>query len=301
MDYYNKIKKELINNEVYKKVKDYSKNKSDLNTYYEVGKLIVEAQGGEARAKYGDGLIKEYSKRLMKEVDKKFGYRNLMYMRKFYLLFKDEKVNAMRSQLSWTHFRELLRLNDINEINYYIDISVKQNLSYRALHDKIKSNEYKRLDDKTKYKLIKKEESSIGDFIKNSVIIKNTLGIEEISEKVLQLLILENISDFLKELGPGFCFIDNEYKIKLGDRYNYIDLLLYNIEFNCYVVVELKVTELKKEHIGQIGVYMKYIDENVRKFSQGDTIGIIICKKDNSFVIEYTSNANVLRTVYKVK
>ena len=301
MDYYNKIKKELINNEVYKKVKDYSKNKSDLNTYYEVGKLIVEAQGGEARAKYGDGLIKEYSKRLMKEVDKKFGYRNLMYMRKFYLLFKDEKVNAMRSQLSWTHFRELLRLNDINEINYYIDISVKQNLSYRALHDKIKSNEYKRLDDKTKYKLIKKEESSIGDFIKNPVIIKNTLGIEEISEKVLQLLILENISDFLKELGPGFCFIDNEYKIKLGDRYNYIDLLLYNIEFNCYVVVELKVTELKKEHIGQIGVYMKYIDENVRKFSQGDTIGIIICKKDNSFVIEYTSNANVLRTVYKVK
>ena len=138
MTYYNKIKNELINNEVYKKVKDYSKNKSDLNTYYEVGRLLVKAQGGEKRAKYGDGLIKEYSNKLIKEVDKKFSYRNLMYMRKFYLLFKNEKVNAVRSQLSWTHYKELLKLNDINEINYYIEITDRQNLSYRELHKKNK-------------------------------------------------------------------------------------------------------------------------------------------------------------------
>ena len=128
MNYYNEIKKELVNNEVYKKAKDYSKNRNDLSTYYNVGKLLIEAQGGKKRAKYGDNLIKEYSKRLTKELGAKYSCRNLMNMRKFYLIFKDEKVNAMRSQLSWTHYRELLKLNDINEINYYIETSIKQNL-----------------------------------------------------------------------------------------------------------------------------------------------------------------------------
>ena len=122
MDYYNEIKNELIDNELTKKVKDYSKNKSDLNTYYNVGALIIKAQGGENRAKYGDNLIKEYSERLMKEINTKYSYRNLMNMRKFYLLFKNEKVNALRSQLTWTHYRELLTLDDYNEIIYYINI-----------------------------------------------------------------------------------------------------------------------------------------------------------------------------------
>ena len=238
----------------------------------------------------------------MKEVDKKYGERNLRNLRKFYVLFKNNNIwNAMRSKLIWTHYRELLRLNDISEINYYIDISIKQNLSYRQLHDKIKSNEYERLDDKTKNKLIMKEETSIEDFIKNPVIIKKTLGIEEISEKVLKTLILEDIDNFLKELGEGFCYIEHEYKIKYEEKYNYIDLLLFNYIYNAFVVVELKVTELKKEHIGQLGIYMKYIDKNIRKFNQEDTIGIIICKRDNSFVVEYSSNPNIFRTIYKVK
>ncbi len=228
MNYYNEIKKELINNEIYKKVKDYSKNKSDLNAYYNVGKLIVEAQGGEERAKYGDGLIKEYSKRLMIEIDKKYSYRNLMYMRKYYLLIKNKKVNALRSVLTWTHYRVLLKLSNYNEINYYIDISIQQNLSYRELEDKIKNKEYERLSDKTKDKLITKEENKIEDFIKNPIIIKNRNNYEEISEKILKQLILEDLDNFLTELGEGFTYIKNEYKIKLGDRYNYIDLLLFN-------------------------------------------------------------------------
>lgn len=138
MDYYDNIKQELINNEIYNKVKDYSKNKSDLETYYKVGKLIVEAQGGEEKAKYGDNLIREYSKKLMQEINKKYSYRNLNYMRKFYLLFKDEKMNALRSQLTWTHYRELLKIKNMNEIEYYIKISIEQNLSYRELRNKIK-------------------------------------------------------------------------------------------------------------------------------------------------------------------
>ena len=100
----------------------------------------------------------------------------------------------------------------------------------------------------------------------------------------------------MKELGNSFSFIDNEYKIKIGDRYNYIDLLLFNIEFNCYVVVELKVTELKKKHIGQI--YMNYINKNLRKINQDKTIGIIICKKENKYVIEYSSDERIVTITY---
>ena len=114
-------------------------------------------------------------------------------------------------------------------------------------------------------------------------------------------LILEDLSFFLKELGEGFCFVDSEYKIKVGTSYNYIDILLFNIIYNCYVIVELKITELKKEHIGQINLYMNYIDKKVKNLNHNNTIGIIICKKDNYFVIEYSSNPNIFRTVYKIK
>ena len=169
------------------------------------------------------------------------------------------------------------------------------------LRNKIKNKEYERLDIKTKEKLIKREENKIEDFIKNPIIIRNNLGIEEISEKILKQLILEDLDNFLKELGTGFCYIENEYKIKVGNTYNYIDILLFNIIYNCYVVVELKVTELKKEHIGQINMYMNYIDRNVKAEYHNRAIGLIICKKDNYFVIEYSSNPNIFRTVYKVK
>lgn len=106
-------------------------------------------------------------------------------------------------------------------------------------------------------------------------------------------MILEDISTFLNELGSGFTFIRNEYPIKLGNNYNYIDLLLYNYEFNCFVVVELKVTDLKKDHIGQIEVYMNYIDKNLKNITQDKTIGIILCKKDNKFIMEYCSDERI--------
>ena len=115
---------------------------------------------------------------------------------------------------------------------------------------------------------------------------------------MLKEFILNDISNFMKQLGSGYSFIDSEYPIFLGDRYNYIDLLLFNINFNCYVCIELKVTELKKEHIGQIETYMHYIDSNIKSLHQNNTIGIIICKKDNKFVMEYCSDDRVFRTTY---
>lgn len=218
MNYYNEIKNELINNEIYKKVKDYSKNKNDLNTYYKVGKLLIEAQGGEERAKYGDKLIKEYSKKLTNEVGRDYSTRNLKYMRKFYLFFK--KRQAMPAQLTWSHYIELLSITNEQKINYYIKISIKQNLSYRELHNKIKNQEYERLDENTKNKLIKKEEpNQIKDYIKHPIIIKNKYNYTEITERILKQLILEDIDNFLIELGQGFTYIRNEYKIKLGNNY----------------------------------------------------------------------------------
>ncbi len=300
MNYYNEIKNKLIDNKVYKKVKDYSKNRNDLSTYYEVGKLLIKAQGGEERAKYGDNLIKEYSERLFNDTGRKYNITALKRIRQFYLVV--EKGVPLAHQLTWSHYCELLPLKDINEINYYVKITIEQCLSKRQLRERIRNKEYQRLDDKTKLKLINKEEIDIKDNIKNPIIIKNKLDIDKeiVSEKIIQRLILEDIPSFLEELGTGYSFIKNEYKIKLGERYNYIDLLLFNIEYNCYVVVELKVTELKKEHIGQIQIYMNYIDNSLRKLTQDKTIGLIICKKDNKYVIEYSSDKRILSREYEL-
>ena len=292
MNYYEKIKNELINNEVYKKVKDYSKNRSDLNTYYKVGKLL-----NDAGKSYGEGIIKKYSDRLTKELGKGYGLSNLKNMRKFYNIAKSQ---SLIGQLSWTHYCILLPLNDINKINYYVRITEDQNLSVRKLRDRIKSREYERIDDKTKEKLINKEEINAGDLIKDPILIKNKFDTGKISEKMLMSFILEDIPSFLKQLGEGFTFIENEYPIKIGDRYNYIDMLLYNIYDNCYAVIELKINEIKKEHIGQVETYMNVIDKNLRSVNQNPTIGIIVCKKKNGYLFKYVTNENIYGREYEL-
>ncbi|MBQ7140968.1 MAG: DUF1016 family protein [Bacilli bacterium] len=293
MNYYNEIKTELINNEITKKIKDYSKNKSDLTTYYNVGKLL-----SEAGKHYGEGIIKNYSQKLKNEINKKYNETNLKRMRQFYL--KVEKGATLWHQLSWSHYKLLLPLKSIEEINYYVKTAVNNLYSVRQLEEKIKSKEYERLAEETKNKLITNEKSNVKDLIKNPIIINNKNNYKIISEKVLQKIILEDIDNFLDELGNGFCYIKNEYKIKLGDRYYYIDLLLYNIEFNCYTIVELKITELKKEYIGQIQTYMNYIDKNIKRIDQDKTIGIIVCKKNNKFIMEYCSDDRILTKEYNL-
>ena len=293
MNYYEDIKKELINNEINRKVKIYTINKSDLTTYYNVGKMLSEA--GKC---YGESIIKEYSKKLTNELGKEYGVSNLRRFRQFYLMI--EKGATLSHLLTWSHYIEIIPINNVTIINYYINICIYQNLSVRELRNKIKNKEYERLDEETKNKLINNEKLNIKDNIKNPILIKNIHNYTEITEKILQKLVLEDISSFMKELGDSFSFIDNEYKIKIGERYNYIDLLLFNIEFNCYVVIELKVTELMKEHIGQIQVYMNYIDKNLKKINQDKTIGIIICKKENKYVIEYSSDVRIVARTYEL-
>ena len=293
MNYYNEIKNRLIDNEIYSKVKDYSKERNRVMTYFEIGKLL-----SEAGSKYGESIIEKYSQKLILEVGKKYNARTLRSMRQLYVMFSDDFWKPVVSKLSWTCFLLIMPLKDKNKMYYYSNQCINYNLSKRQLQEKIKLKEYDRLDDKTKYKLINQEQTIVSDFIKNPILIKNSYNYTEISERILKQLILEDMDNFLTELGNGFCYIKNEYKIKSGDRYNYVDLLLYNTKYRCYIVVELKVTELKSEHIGQIQKYMNYIDKNIKSINEDKTIGIIICKKDNKFVMEYCSDDRIFRTTY---
>ena len=252
----------------------------------------------EAGKHYGEGIINEYSSKLSIDIGKGYGPSNLKRMRQFYYMI--EKGVAMPHQLSWSHVLMILPLDDINEINYYIDVTINNNIGYRELGKKIKNNEYQRLDIKTKNKLVNKLETNVIDFVKNPILIKNGYKYENISEKLLQKLILEDITSFMKELGTGFSFIDNEFKIKVGNSYNYIDLLLYNIRFKCYVVIELKVTRLNSNHTGQIQNYMNYIDKNIKGMDDNKTVGIIICKQDNEYVIKYCSDDRIIAREYEL-
>ncbi len=293
MDYYEEIKNKLIDNETYERVKDYSKERHRVITYYEIGKLLNEAGG-----KYGANIIKQYSKKLVIEVGTKYNERTLRRMKQLYLFFKKQKWSPLGTKLSISHLRVLFTLKDNNEINYYVKQIINKNMSKRELEYIVKSKEYERLPDETKNKIIKEEKLEVKDLVPNPILIKNKNNIEIVTEKVLHNLILEDIPSFMKELGNGYSFIDDEYKIKIGDTYHKIDLLLFNIKYNAYVVVELKVSEFKVEYISQVQKYMNYIDKNVKEISNNNTIGILICKRENKYVIEYCSDERIVVRKY---
>ncbi len=295
MNYYEEIKNKIIDNEIYCKVKDYSKERNTVNTYFEIGRLLTEAGG-----KYGDNIIEEYSKKLVVEVGKKYNIKTLYKMKQLYKVFSDEKVAPVVRQLSWSNCLQLLPIKNYDKINYYANQCIKYNLSKRQLEEKIKSKEYERLSESAKSKFVANEEPLLPDLVKNPILIKNTNKYTEISEKVLQQIILEDIKNFMQELGSGFSFVSNEYPIKLGNKYNYIDLLLYNYKYKCFVVIELKITKLKKEHTGQIQNYMNYIDKNIKEIDDNNTVGIIICKKDDHFVIDYCSDKRIISREFEL-
>ena len=295
VNYYDEIKEKLSKNEIYAKVKDYSKERNKVLTYFEVGKLLSEA-GKE----YGNDIIGQYAEKLVNEVGKKYNCRTLRRIRQFYNIFSDTKWSPMVTKLTWSHYILLLPLKNVEEIKYYIDVCEKRNLTKRELEVLIKSKEYERLSEETKSKLITNEELKLPDLVHNPILIKTENNQENLSEYALKEAILNNLDNFLKQLGNGFSYIGNEYKIKIGSNYNYIDLFLFNTEYNCYVVIELKITELKKEHIGQIQVYMNYVDKVIKKPYHDKTIGIIISKKNNHFIIEYCSDEKIFAREFKI-
>ena len=297
MNYYNEIKSILVDNAIGRKIREYKSNQKDLESYYNVGKLLVEAQGGEESAKYGNGLIKEYSKRLTSELGKGYSVRSLTDMRTFYSFCQKRQslIAEFKFQnISWTCITKLLKLDDINAIFYYVKCIGKMNLITRELDLKLKSKEYERLDSKIKEKLVKQEEVSVRDKIPDPIVLEGLEYKERLTEKMVQKWIDENPTLFCKSLGEGYSYIESQYKIKIGSNYNYIDILLFNYISNSFVAVEIKVTELKKEHIGQIETYMNYVDVNLKKDFHNKTTGILLVRENNKWLIKYINNDGIL-------
>ena len=297
MNYLNEIKSVIEKDIILNKKLNYYKNESLVKTYFEVGKLLVEAQGGLDRSKYGDNLIKNWSIELTNLYGKGYSYTNLKNMRQFYIIF--EKGQPMADQLTWTNLSILLPIKDENKRNYYINMCIKQNLSKRQLIELIKSNAYERLSykDKDNIKIMESNDTlNITDMIKNPIYIKVEKDIDKLSEKALKEIILEQIEKTFIELGYGYTFAGSEVRLGIS----YCDLLFFNYEFNSFVVVELKIRKLLKQDIGQIEYYMNYIDCNMKKKYMNETIGIILCKENNKLVMKYCSNPNIYETTYKL-
>ena len=295
MNYLNNIKELIEKNIVLKKKHKLIEENSTLTTYFNIGKLIVEAQGGEKRAKYGNGLIKEWSEVLTKEYGKGYDISNLKRMRQFYILF--QKGATVWHQLSWSHLKLIIGIKNESERNYYINTCIKQNLSVRDLRKKIKNKEYERLEYKDNIELITdNSEITMRDMIKDPILIKTSKNIDNLSEKALKEFILEKIEEFLLELGYGFTYAGSE--VRLG---NYrCDLLFFNTELNAYVVIELKIRRLIPSDIGQIKYYMNYIDYNIKKSYMIKTIGLILCKEGNEIVIKYVTDERILMSTYEL-
>ena len=296
MNYYDEIKNILVDNAIGRKVREYKSNQKDLESYYTVGKLLVEAQGGEERAKYGDGLIKEYSKRLTSELGKGYTVTRLKYMRTFFEVVKKSPPLADQFKninITWSNICEILYLKNIEEIKYYLDLSNKLCLTKRELRLRIKSDEYNRLPAEVKEKLKSNEVISNSEKVPSPVVLHDLRVDGKLTEKLVQALIDENPINFCNALGEGYTYCGSQYKIKIGANYNYIDVLLFNVMDMNYVVVEIKVTELKKEYVGQIQTYMNYVDVNLKKEFHNKTTGILLVRQNNKWLIKYINNDGI--------
>ena len=299
--YTKNIKTLIENNIVGNKIRNIQKENDKLVTYWNIGKEIVKAQN-EDKIKYGNSYIKELSVELTKLYVKGYDYSNLQRMKKMYMYFPNIGPLAQHF-ITWTHIVCILPIKNENKRNYYINLVNKNNLSKRQLKEEIKNNAYERLDDKSKDNIViisKNETMNIMDFIKDPLLLDlQELKEKELNEKALKQAILRQIEKFLLELGVGFSFMGSEKKLKVGNKFHYIDLLFFNVEMDCYVVIELKVKDLQKEDIGQLQFYINYIDLEIKKPHHRPTIGILICKKNDKNIQKYLNTNNIKITTYK--
>lgn len=292
-NYLENIRSYIISEQARTIVRDYSANKSKLETNYNIGKEL-----SEAGKHYGEGIVKKYAKELTKEFGKGYGITELRKMRAFYYIA--QKCAPLGRVLTWSHYKLLLPLKNLDEIKFYIDLTIRDNLSKGALAERIKSNEYGRLAPETKQKLKEEKEVNQSEMVPSNIVIPSNKLEEKLTEKVLENLIIDNISEVMGQLGEGYCFIKKQYKLNIGNNKNYIDILLFNIKYNNYVVVEIKAREFRKEDIGQIKLYMNYIDKEVKNITQNKTMGIIITKEVNEFVIRYIKEDNIAISTFDI-
>ena len=295
--YYSEIEHLIKKNEIQKQVRRLEENYTLVTTYWTIGKILVEAQGGESRAKYGNELIKKWSSKLTELYGKGYDYTNLSRFRKFYLCFP---ILGPLAQISWTNIIKILPMGDKNKRNYYINLCIKNNLSKRELIKEIKSNSYERLVNKPdKIDIIVPEKYSITTDMKNPIIIEVNKEIK--TERDLELSILANLDLFFKQLGSGFAYIAHQYKIAENNHIYYIDILLFNIKLNCYTVLELKLRSLRKEDRSQIEFYMNLVDKHLKEAHHNKTIGIIITKESDKFIINFVESEDIIPLSYKLK
>ena len=292
-NYLENIRNEIINGNAKVVAKNYQINNVKLTMNYNIGRELVEAG-----KHYGEGIVKKYASILTKEFGSGYKEKDLYKMQQFYLLI--QKVAPLERQLTWSHYKLLLPLKNVEEIKYYIHITKRDNLSKRALAERIKSNEYGRLSTEAKESLLNKEELSLIQSVPSPIVLTPNKSYKVYTEKILQEIIFENIEDFMHQLGGGYAFIGREYKLNIGDKKNYIDYLFYNVVDNRYCVVEIKSREYKKSDYGQIKTYMNYIDEHLKNITQNSTIGIIITKSVNKFEAHYVKDNQVTIVEFKI-
>ena len=292
-NYLENIKNEIISGNAKVVAKNYQINNVKLTMNYNIGKELAEAG-----KHYGEGIVKKYASILTNEFGRGYSVSNLKRMRQFYILF--EKGAPLAHQLTWEHLRLLLPLKDVNKINYYISIIRRDNLSKRALAERIKINEYDRLSDGAKESLLNKEELSLIQSVPSPIVLMPNKSYEVYTEKILQEIIFENLDSFMKQLGGGYFYVGREYKLNIGDKKNYIDYLFYNVVDSRYCVVEIKAREYRKTDYGQIKTYMNYIDEHLKNITQNSTIGIIITKSVNKFEAHYVKDNQVTIVEFKI-
>lgn len=296
-------------------------NQTMVTTYFEIGRMIVEEeQGGKERAEYGTQLLKELSKVLTKEFGRGFSVQNLERMRSFYLIYSisstvlriSEKGQTLPAKfnLSWSHYLKLMRIDDENERKFYEIETAKNNWSVRELERQYDSALYTRLvlsRDKNKVKELSEKGLIIDkpkDVIKDPYILE-FIGLPEkstYSENQLEEEIINKLEHFLLELGNGFTFVARQKRISFDDKHFWIDLVFYNRILKSFVLIDLKIGELKHQDIGQMQMYVNYYDREVRLKDENKTIGIVLCQNKSEAVVEYTlpeNNEHIFASRYK--
>ena len=263
-------------------------------TYWQIGKMIYEKQGGANRAEYGIGLIKELSMQMTKDFGKGFNQRNLELMRQFYLSFKN--ANALRTELSWTHYRLLMRVSGEAERKYYLQECIKANWSTRQLEREISTFSYQRylLNNKKSIQRAFGENENPLEIIKDPYVLEFT-GIKpdnSFYESDLEQALIDHLQEFLLELGRGFSFVARQKRFDMDGRNFYVDLVFYNYKAKCFVLIDLKRGDLTHQDIGQMQMYVNYYTRE--EINEGDNppIGIILCTSKSDVLVKYTLPEN---------
>jgi predicted nuclease of restriction endonuclease-like (RecB) superfamily len=288
-----------------------SVNSTMVETYYKIGKLIVdEEQQGNEKAKYGQNLINELSKRLTNEFGKGFSSTNLKQMRSFYLAYTKGQTVSDEFRLSWSHYLKLMRIDDENERKFYEIESIKNNWSISELQRQYDSALYTRLTlSRNKNEVIELSKEGLviekpKDAIKDPFILE-FLGFPEksvYSESDLEQKLIDKLEHFLLELGTGFTFVARQKRISFDDKHFHIDLVFYNRILKSFVLIDLKIGELKHQDIGQMQMYVNYYDREIRLKDENRTIGLILCQNKSEAVVQYTlpeTNEQIFASKYQ--